>query len=265
MKQKPAKVAATQKKPVKGGADGPQQAAWKMSDIYLEDRYESPKWVFKMSLGMLDEHFGAATPLTLLDVGTAEAALPNYLLKVRPRYKITGVEHDPMLVKLANKKVPGCRTVQGDANNLSAFEDRSFQSVICIGVISIFDDYRPAMHEMLRVVADGGLVLVQNFWNAFPVDLIIKTRHATPGPQKDFDNWEAGWNMISIATMSAFLDHHPRVASYDFSKVVLPYDIPARPDNLIRSWTNMGADGERYHMNGIGRLLDKRLLRIRLS
>jgi hypothetical protein len=27
----------------------------------------------------------------------------------------------------------------------------------------------------------------------------------------------------------------------------------------------MGSDGERYHMNGIGRLLDKRVLRIRMK
>jgi hypothetical protein len=109
------------------------------------------------------------------------------------------------------------------------------------------------------------LILVQNFWNAFPVDLIIKTRHARSGPQDSFGDWEAGWNMLSIATMSAFLEYHPRVASFDFSKVVLPYDLPAREENIMRSWTCMGADGERYHMNGIGRLLDKRLLRIRLK
>jgi hypothetical protein len=248
----------------KNAADGPDKAAWKMSDIYLEDRYASPKWVFKMAVGMLDEHFGQGAAPALLDVGTAEAAFPNFLLKVRPKYRITGVEYDPMLVKLANEKVPGCKTVQGDANALP-FKDKSFQALVCIGVISIFDDYRPAMDGMLRVASDGGLVLVQNFWNAFPIDLIIKTRHATPGPQKDFDDWEAGWNMISIATMSAYLDNHPRVKSYDFTKVVLPYDIPARPENLIRSWTNMGPDGERYHMNGIGRLLDKRVLRIRLK
>jgi len=240
-------------------------ATWQMSDIYLEDRYSSPKWVFRMALSMLNKHFGAVTDLSLLDVGTAEAALPNYLLKHCPTWSISGVEYDPMLVELANRNVPGCQTVRGDANDLSQFNDRKFQAVLCIGVISIFDDYRPAMNEMLRVVANGGLVLVQNFWNAFPVDLIIKTRHARSGPQDSFGDWEAGWNMLSIATMSAFLEHHPRVASFDFNKVVLPYDLASRSENVMRSWTCMGPDGERYHMNGIGRLLDKRLLRIKLK
>jgi hypothetical protein len=245
--------------------DGPEKAAWKMSDIYLEDRYESPKWVFRMTLAMLDEHFGKKKDVRLLDVGTAEAALPHFLLKHKPDYSYTGGEHDPMLVELANKKVPKCKTVQADANDLAPFKDKSFDAVVCIGVVSIFDDYRPSFNSMLRVAADKGIVLVQNFWNAFPVDLIIKTRHAKKGPQNDFDNWEAGWNMISIATISAYLDHHPRVASYDFHKVVLPYDIAPRPENPIRSWTCMGYDGERYHMNGIGRLLDKRVLRIKLK
>lgn len=243
----------------------PDEATWTMADIYKENRYETPKWVFKMILAMLDERFGTKASPALLDVGTAEAALPHYLLKNRPAYRATGVEFDPVLVDLANKNVPKCRTVQGDANDLSAFKDGAFDAVTCVGVLSIFDDYRPAMDEMLRVGAPGGQLLVQNFWNAYPVDLIIKTRHATPGPQKKFDGWEAGWNMLSIATMSAYLDHHPKVASYDFHKVVLPYDLPARPENVLRTWTNRGWDGERYHMNGIGRLIDKRLLRVRLK
>lgn len=245
--------------------DDPAGATWRMADIYLEDRYSSPKWVFRMVLGMLNEHFGAVTDMSLLDVGTAEAALPSYLLKHCPTLSITGVDYDPTLVELANRNVPNCKTVQGDANDLSQFNDRTFRAVTCIGVISIFDDYRPAMNEILRVAENGGLVLVQNFWNAFPVDLIIKTRHARSGPQDSFGDWEAGWNMLSIATMSAFLENHPRVESFDFTKVVLPYDLPARADNVMRSWTCMGSDGERYHMNGIGRLLDKRLLRIKLK
>jgi SAM-dependent methyltransferase len=235
-----------------------------MADIYKEDRYATPKWVFKMSLAMLDAHFGAG-PIRLLDVGTADAALPNFIISNRPDWTCTAVEFDPILVELAQTNVPRCTTLQGDVNDLAQFSDGAFDSVTCIGVISIFDDYRPAMNEMIRVTGSGGLVLVQSLWNSFPLDIIIRTRHATSGPQEDSSGWEAGWNMISLATMSAFLDHHPRVKAYDFTKVSLPYDIPGHPDNVLRSWTEMGADGERYHMNGIGRLLDKRLLRIEVS
>lgn len=242
-----------------------RDAAWKMSDIYLEDRYETPKFGFKIALAMIEEHFPNREDLKTLDVGTAEAAFPHFLSKFHPKFSFEGVEFDPNLVALAQKNVKTCQTRQGDANDLNEFASGSYDLVTCMGVISIFDDFRPSVSECLRVAKDKGLVLINNMWNAFPVDLQIKVRHSTPKGENRFDDWQAGWNMVSIETISNFLEMHPRVASFDFTKVVLPYDISPNTENCIRSWTNVGPDGERYHMNGTGRLLDKRMLRIRLK
>lgn len=239
----------------------PQDAAWSMSDIYLENRYETPKETFRMTLEMIQAHFSQRA-VRVLDVGTAEAALPYFLMKHRPNDTYEAVEYDPMLVERAQKQVPGCKTVQGSSENLAPFRDESFDVVTCHGVLSIFDDYRPTMKELLRVAAPGGLVLVNNMWNAFPIDLMIKVRHPKPGPQNDYEGWEAGWNMVSLKTISAFLGHHQKVQEFDFTKVQLPVDLAPRPENLLRSWTQFSAEGERYHMNGIGRVLDKRVLRV---
>lgn len=239
------------------------QATWEMTDIYKEDRYETPKWVFKMILNNILNKFEKRR-VSVLDVGTAEAALPNFLLK-NLNCDVSGLEFSEDLVSLAREKVPACDTRQGDANDLSCYEDESFDVVTCVGVISIFDDFRPSVNEMIRVTKPGGLLMVQNFWNAFPVDLIIRTRFATQDPDQEFEGWTAGWNMISLKTMSAFLDQSSRVDSYYFEKVILPYDIQPNNENPLRSWTSIGQDGDRFHMNGIGRLLDKRLLNVEMT
>src|SRR3990167_4318924 len=104
-------------------------ASWKMADIYLEDRYESPKFSFRLVLAMLNEQFGNRTGLNILDVGTAEAALPHFLLKHRPQDIYHGLEYDSMLVRLANERVPGCKTIQGDSNQMKDYADRRFRAV----------------------------------------------------------------------------------------------------------------------------------------
>jgi ubiquinone/menaquinone biosynthesis C-methylase UbiE len=243
-------------------SENPNEAKWQMSEIYFENRYDKPKQTFKMTLDILKTHFGQGCSGRLLDIGTAEGALPYFLLKNLTAFNYTAIESDRDLVELANQLVPQCKTLKGDANDMRQFEDQSFDAITCLGVLSIFDDFRVAMDEILRLVKKNGIVIINNMWNSFPIDLIVKVRHATEGPQHNFGGWEAGWNMLSIKTMSEYLKHHPRVKRFVFDRLIMEEDILPRPENCLRSWTSLGWTGERELRNGIGRVLDKRILTI---
>ena len=236
-----------------------------MSKIYHENRYDNPKQTFEMTYKEIKNYFKKKNNIKIIDFGGAEAALAYYLLKKNPNFQITNLEYDKKLVNLSRKNVPDCITINGDINNCPKIKSNNFDVVVCLGVISIFDDFRPAINEMLRVAKKGGLIIINNMWNSFPIDLLIKVRHSRSDSQSKFNNWESGWNMISINTISKFLKHNKKVKKFFFKKVIMKKDLFRKKDNLLRSWTQKDKYGKRYHFNGIGRLLDKRLLMIQIN
>tara|TARA_B100000029_G_scaffold369398_1_gene363229 strand:- start:3161 stop:3871 length:711 start_codon:yes stop_codon:yes gene_type:complete len=235
-----------------------------MSNIYLQDRYKDPKQVFKTIYKIIN-NYNKDKNLKIIDFGGAEGAFAHFVINQQPNYEITNIEYDKKLLELSKKNVPLCKSIIGDINSCPKIKNNSYDIVTCIGVISIFDDFRPSINEMLRVVKKGGLIIINNMWNSYPIDLLIKVRHAKNGSQKKFNNWESGWNMISIKTISEFLKNKKKVKSFSFKKVIMKKDLLKNKNNLLRSWTNKYKNGERYHFNGIGRLLDKRLLIIQIN
>ena len=51
--------------------------------------------------------------------------------------------------------------------------------ITCLGVMSIFDDFRPSLNEMIRMCKKSGLIIINNMWNSFPIDLNIKIRRSS--------------------------------------------------------------------------------------
>lgn len=236
-----------------------QKQKWQMSSIYLENRFNAPKKTFKISYSFIKKKF-KNKKLKLLDVGSADCGFANYLNKKEKNFNITNLEYDKKLVNFSKKIFPDYKILQGDINKCKKLKDSFFEVVTCLGVLSIFDDFRPSINEMIRVCKPKGIIIINNMWNTYPIDLNIKIRRSIPIKKDNFKNWESGWNMLSISTISNYLKSYKSVKKFKFYNWYMDIDIKKDNKNLMRAWTIKNKDNKRIHFNGIGRVVDKKFL-----
>jgi len=241
-----------------------QKQKWKMSDIYYENRYDRPKKTFNISFNIIKKKF-VNKKIDLLDVGSAECAFGNYLYKKYKNIDITNLEYDKKLVKFSKKNFPNFKIIHGDINNCKKLKNSSFNVISCLGVLSIFDDFRPSLKEMLRVCRPKGIIIINNMWNSYPIDLNIKIRRSVSLKKDNFKNWESGWNMISISTISDYLKSLKNVKRFKFIDWYMDVDLKKNNKNLMRAWTIKDNKNRRIHFNGIGRVIDKKFLVIEVK
>ncbi len=110
-------------------------------------------------------------PLSLLDVGTGTARIPQMLAQRYPHWHITATDLSAAMLAIAHTHTQQCPNITlcpCDAKALP-FTDGSFAVVISNSLIHHLPDPRPAFAEMLRVLRPGGLLFVR--------DLIRPTTH----------------------------------------------------------------------------------------
>ncbi len=97
----------------------------------------------------------------VLDVGCGPGIMVKELLDFG--YKFWGVDATPNMIEECNKNFENWSGVHfsiGDATDLK-FPDKSFDLVICMGVIDRIEKYELAIREMMRVIKkDGSLIIV---------------------------------------------------------------------------------------------------------
>ena len=229
-------------------------------DLYLsESRYETPKENFKFVLRCARE-WGFDESGALYDFGCAAGEFETYLIRECPGASITGVEPLPQLVERARAKVSGASFHVASALDGAALPRNISDCTFCIGVHSIFDDPLPLFENLLHWTKPGGLVMIFGLFNRYPLDVWQRVRRSSDAP----DHRETGWNMISQATVSAFLKVHPAVAEHRFVPFSIGIDL-APQDDPLRSWTEKIQTGERLIVNGSGLLHDFNVLQIRRS
>lgn len=136
------------------------------------------------------------------------------------------------------------------------FRDRQFDLVTMIGVMSIFDDFKPSLGECIRVAKKGAYVFVVGVFNEFPVDALIRWRYSG-----EAGVWNPGHNLFSKKSVSGFLEQQAKVGGWHFEKFTLPFDLAAQAAP-IRSWTEFDKDGNRVFKNGLQMELNFQILTI---
>lgn len=230
----------------------------KRASIYFEEHYEQPKHIFRVvadKLAQLPRREG----LRLLDAGGATGEFCYHAMKRVPGLSATCLDATEVLVERGRKAVPECRFVVGDASRMSAFDDASFDVSTLLGVISVFDDFRPCLGELLRVTRPGGVIYVFNDFNIAPIDVVMRWRYS--GEQGPYN---IGGNMFSMRSIADYLDAQPRVEHHHFEPFELPFDIPYREDDPWRSWTETTPSGKRIVRNCLMEL-HQRILTIQLK
>ncbi|HEY0878751.1 MAG TPA: methyltransferase domain-containing protein [Zeimonas sp.] len=109
---------------------------------------------------------GAATR-RLLDVACGTGVLARAAAaRLRSPDGIVGVDPNEGMLAVAAECAPGIEWREGRAENL-AFDDASFDAVLCQFGLMFFEDRRAGLREMLRVLRPGGRLAVA-VWDALP-------------------------------------------------------------------------------------------------
>ncbi len=219
--------------------------SYKRTEVYQKQRVE-PKHLF-VTLGNIVQQVCPNVTKTdeFLDVGGASGDLAAYLKERFKHQSQHAIEYDQELVSLAQKNYKEITMAEGNAESLPSQWDDKFSIVAMVGVMSIFDDFKPSLSECLRVTKKGGSVIVIGHFNEFPVDALIHWRYSN----QDGD-WNKGYNLFSIESVSTYLEGTPRVSSFTFSPFMVPFDLEAQTDP-IRTWTEKNITGEKIFRNGI--------------
>jgi SAM-dependent methyltransferase len=223
-----------------------QKTEYSRTAVYLDTASEPPKHMFLHIAAVIESKVSNSDSFCLLDVGSANGAFLRYMRQACPTANLAGLEYDPRLVGVAKSAIPGVNFMIGDANCMDVIGDRTFDIVTMTGTHSIFDDFRTSFSECIRVAKEKGTVVVTGIFNPFPVDALIYWRY---GAQFN-DNWHPGYNLFSKLSIATYLDSHPRVRSHKFEPFAIPFDVAPRED-IVRSWTEADANGQRQLRNGI--------------
>ncbi|BBD09313.1 class I SAM-dependent methyltransferase [Desulfovibrio ferrophilus] len=221
----------------------------KRTAVYHKGNHDNPKHIFKMLGEMIAQRQAEDSSFALIDIGGANGEFVHYLLTRFNGLEAFCLDYSEDLLNIGRSKVPQAHFVCGDARQLSMFEDGRFNYATMLGVISIFDDFTEPLDELIRVTAKGGAAYIFSSFNDYPIDTLLRWRYSG-----DNGEYNLGWNHFSKASISAHLDADPRVSSHTYVDFELPFDLPYRADDPIRSWTETTAEGNRILKNGLKNL-----------
>jgi len=175
------------------------------------DKYGSTNPVVRRLMagfeGALEDLFGRADPVSLLDVGCGEGVLTNRWARELRDRRVVGIDlADPKLeAEWAGRSEPNLEFRRFDGGRLP-FGDREFDLVTAIEVLEHVPDAREALAEMARVASGHLLVSVprEPLWRALNV--------ARGAYLKDLGNTPGHVNHFSKRAFVSELERHGRVA-----------------------------------------------------
>jgi ubiquinone/menaquinone biosynthesis C-methylase UbiE len=179
----------------------------------------------------------------LLDVGCATGVFLGALAARYPTAALTGIDRNEHLLRLGRARLADVPTVTLLNADAIGFEpDAAFDVITAAGVLSLFEDFTPALDRWLEWLAPGGHLYVFGSFNSRDIDTIIRFRNNAHG-----DDWQSGLTAYSVATVSRHLA--ARGLTHEFRRFHLKRMLPPH-DDPIRSFTVACADGSSLLVNG---------------
>lgn len=229
-------------------------------EVYLnEDRYENPKEIFKTVHRYAKSGKSLRPGAIVGDFGCAAGEFLYYLRSQEPAARYCGYDVVPELLAKAREKVYGCDFKEGSVLDQALLSGGSLDVAFMVGVHEIFDDFVPAVSNLLYWTRPGGSIYLFGGFNPYPVDVYVKY-HAVADPEPD--HREPGWNQFSKASFSRYLDHRLGPGRHRFIPFQLPFDLSPRADDPVRTWTFLDGQGRRLIRNGLSLLINLELLEI---
>jgi len=227
--------------------------------VYREVDYENEKYIFSVLGDKIEKIVSCRDRATLLDVGGASGAFCYYIgRRFFRKIDTICIEHDKELCQIGRGRVQGCSFICGDANHMDMIENDAVDIVAMIGVMTIFDDFKPSLSECLRVAKPGSNVFIFGQFNEYDIDVLVRYRYSNN------DIWNRGWNIFSKYSIDTFLRTRTDIENWRYEKFMLPFDLDKK-DDPIRSWTETNVRGERVFKNGLNLEINLQMLHIILK
>jgi 2-polyprenyl-3-methyl-5-hydroxy-6-metoxy-1,4-benzoquinol methylase len=118
---------------------------------------------------------------TLLDLGAGPGTYTRVLGATG--HKCLGLDYSWNVIKIAKSKDTTGRYLQGEAYHLP-FRDRSFDAVLCVGVLQSLQSISEAIVEMQRVLKPNGYLLLDGLNSLFWLHRLRSWREAVKGLEK---------------------------------------------------------------------------------
>ena len=227
-------------------------------NIYLnENRYEKPKEIFKELVKIFRQKFDGYEKKVFLDAGCATGEFIWYGKSEFPQGTFTGLDVSPEMIKFAKNQLANCRFEVGSVLDSNIFNPETFDAITCSGVLSIFDDQKAPIQNLISWLKPGGHLLIYTIVNQDPVDMIMRYRDVTKSPEP----WESGWNIFSKKTFDAILKSVEPKVTWDWNEFKMPFSLERQKDPM-RTWTIKTEDNPFQLINGAGQLINGQILHV---
>jgi SAM-dependent methyltransferase len=215
-------------------AMNPNQALWEKGDFTRIAR------TMRKSGEALANSFGIAKGLKVLDLGCGDGttALPVAALGA----DVLGVDIARNLVEAGNARareqgLSNCRFQEGDASDLHALADQSFDLVVSIfGAMFAPKPYDVAK-EMVRVTRPGGRIILGNWIPNDPtlIAQVLKVSASyTPPPPEGFVS-PMTWG-VEDEVVARFAGAGIARDKIAFARESFTFDYPAPPSDIVRDF-----------------------------
>ena len=224
--------------------------SYNRASVYLEQTNElrKPKYMFECLYDLIEQDLPSPNaPFSLLDVGSAAGEFIYFAHGRFPSAQLTGVEFDCDLLLKSQELCPFAAFLNDDANHLRMVPDKSFDYIAMTGVLSVFDEFIPALSSCIRVARPGAQILITGIFNVHPIDCRIYWNYS----RSKNETLNRGYNLFSMDSVSGYLAECSSVKSWEFRKFELPFELAPRISDPIRSWTETSSNGSLSLRNGI--------------
>jgi len=227
--------------------------------VYLkEDRFRKPKELFKV-VGKMISDTGFAPGSSLLEAGCATGEFLYYIKEQLPHFgHFYGFDISKKMIERARANVPGVAFSIDSVLDKKISKKYQCDVVVCLGVLSIFDDIEKPLKNLLSCVKRNGIIFIMSIFNDDPIDVLMRYRRVG----RRAGEWETGWNIVSLATVGSLLRKTGYRLKWSCQPFRLPFPMKKRPEDPMRAWTISTRDNPHQPINGACQLVNLQILKI---
>ena len=217
------------------------------------------KEIFKFTLDIICQNYPENIN-SILDVGCSNGSFLKFLKTKFPNANLVGLDVSKKLLCVAAKNVKNGKFINGSIEDKSCLGKNKYDLITMFGVIGILKDPKKSIINSVSRLNKGGRLYISSNFNENNIDVIMKYRRSDIKKAQ----WEEGWNIFSIHTISNILSKISKVERFTFYDFLMPFDIK-KTDDPMRAWTTRVGNKSRYQINGAEQLLNRKVLEIKIK